>query len=134
MHDEQTSKEEGYELSDVQIKYILISGVGVVLMTFTAFVVSVFFIKYLDARGATTDFVESPLAADAQEWDIDVRLQADPPAAQRAHESDQRYRATTFGTVSQEPEIYHIPLEIALDIVAENGLPTFTSFLPTEED
>lgn len=135
MHDDEHAPEEkGYELSDVQVKVILFSGVGVVLMTFAAFVISVFFIKYLNARGASTDYVESPLAAEAQDWDLDVRLQTDPPAAQRAHKSDQRYRATTYGTVSQEPEIYHIPIETAMDIVVESGLPAFVTFLPPEEE
>ncbi len=134
MHDaDRTSEDLGYELSDVQIKIILWSGVGLVIMTFTAFVVSVFFIKYLAASGPMSDYEPSPLAGANQEWDLDVRLQVRPPATLRKFREDQAYTSTSYGTVSEEPEIYRIPIETAMDIVAEHGLPTFTSFLPSED-
>ena len=63
MHDaDQSSKDLGYELSDVQIKVILWSGVGAVIMTFVAFVVSVFFIKYLAAAGSLSEYEAPPRA------------------------------------------------------------------------
>ena len=133
MHDaDQSSKDLGYELSDVQIKVILWSGVGAVIMTFVAFVVSVFFIKYLAAAGSMSEYEASPLAGENQEWDLDVRLQPNPPAALAEHREGQNYASTTDGTLSEEPEMYHIPIETAMDIVAKNGLPTFTAFLPSE--
>ena len=133
MHDaDQSSKDLGYELSDVQIKVILWSGVGVVIMTFVTFVVSVFFIKYLAAAGSISEYEASPLAGENQEWDLDVRLQPDPPAELLEHREGQRYVSASYGTVSEEPEIYRIPIETAMDIVAKNGLPTFTAFLPSE--
>ena len=82
MHDaDQSSKDLGYELSDVQIKVILWSGVGVVIMTFVTFVVSVFFIKYLAAAGSISEYEASPLAGENQAWALDVRLQPNPPPA-----------------------------------------------------
>ena len=133
MHDaDQSSKDLGYELSDVQIKVILWSGVGVVIMTFVTFVVSVFFIKYLAAAGSISEYEASPLAGENQEWDLDVRLQPNPPAELVEHREGQRYVSASYGTVSEEPEIYRIPIETAMDIVAKNGLPTFTAFLPSE--
>lgn len=133
MHDaDHSSKELGYELSDVQIKLILWSGVGIVVMTFVAFVISVFFIKYLAAAGSMSEYRTSPLAGQHQEWDLDVRLQPNPPAHLREHIREQRYITDSYGTVSDEPRIYRIPIETAMDIVAENGLPKFTAFLPDE--
>ena len=133
MHDaDRSAKDLGYELSDVQIKVILWSGVGLVIMTFAAFVVSVFFIKYLAAGGSMSEYEVSPLAGENQEWDLKVRLQPNPPAALAEHREGQNYASTTYGTVSEEPEIYHIPIETAMDIVAKYGLPTFTAFLPSE--
>ena len=129
---DQSSKDLGYELSDIQIKVLLLSGVGLVVLTFAAFIVSVFFIKYLAASGSYSEYKASPLAGENQEWDLDVRLQPDPPADLAEHREGQAYRSTTYGTVSEEPEIYRIPIETAMDIVAENGLPTFTAFLPSE--
>ena len=127
-----SSKDLGYELSDVQIRVILWSGVGLVIMTFVAFVISVFFIKYLAASGPMTDYEASPLAGPNQEWDLDVRLQPNPPAKLQEHIGNQRYVTDSYGTVSEEPKIYRIPIETAMDIVAENGLPEFTAFLPDE--
>ncbi len=127
-----SSKDLGYELTDIHVKVILWSGVGLVIMTFVAFVVSVFFIKYLAAAGSMSDYEPSPLAGENQEWDLDVRLQPNPPAALAEHRKGQSYASTTYGIVSEEPEIYHIPIETAMDIVAKDGLPTFTAFLPSE--
>ncbi len=133
MHDaDQSSKDLGYELNDIQIKVILWSGVGLVIMTFVAFVISVFFIKYLAAAGPMTDYKPSPLAGANQEWDLDVRLQPNPPAHLRDHIREQRSVTDSYGIVSDEPRIYRIPIETAMDIVAANGLPTFTAFLPDE--
>ena len=129
---DQSSKDLGYELTDIHIKVILWSGVGVVILTFVTFVVSVFFIKYLAAAGSMSDYVPSPLAGENQEWDLDVRLQPNPPAELVEHREGQRYVSASYGTVSEEPEIYRIPIETAMDIVAKNGLPTFTAFLPSE--
>jgi len=135
MHDaDQSSKDLGYELNDIQIKVILWSGVGLVIMTFVAFVISVFFIKYLAAAGSMTDYKPSPLAGANQEWNLDVRLQPNPPAHLRGHMGSQQAVSDTYGIVSEEPKIYRIPIEKAMDIVAENGLPTFTAFLPAEAE
>ena len=133
MHDaDQSSQELGYELSDIQIRLILWSGVSLVILTLVAFVISVFFIKYLAESGSYSDYKASPLAGENQEWDLDVRLQPNPPAALLEHREGQDYASTTYGTVSEEPRIYRIPIETAMDIVAEHGLPTFTAFLPSE--
>ena len=135
MHDaDRSPKDLGYELSDIQIKVILWSGVGVVIMTFVTFVVSVFFIKYLAAAGSMSDYEASPLAGENQEWDLDVRLQPNPPAELVEHREGQSYASTTYGALSEAPEIYRIPIETAMDIVAKNGLPTFTAFLPSETE
>lgn len=129
---DRSSQDLGYELSDIQIKLILWSGVSLVILTLVSFVVSVFFIKYLAASGSYSEYKASPLAGENQVWDLDVRLQPNPPAALSEHREGQDYASTTYGTVSEEPRIYRIPIETAMDIVAENGLPTFTAFLPSE--
>ncbi len=129
---ERSSKDLGYELSDVHIKLILWWGVGLVIMTSLVFVISVFFVKYLVAAGSMSDYEASPLAGENQEWDLDVRLQPDPAGALVEHREGQNTVSSSYGTVSGEPEVYRIPIETAMDIVAKDGLPTFRVFLPSE--
>ena len=132
MADTGSSQGKGYEVSDVQMKVVLISGLLVVSMTLIAYVVSVFFIKYLAAGPAMSEFEPSPMAGEYEDWDLPVRLQVNPPAMLTEHKEDQAYISGAYGVVSDEPEIYRIPIETAMDIVSEHGLPTFTMFLPPE--
>lgn len=133
MADEHATEERGYELSDIQLKLVLISGIGLVVMTVAAYIISTFFIKYLNTRDPNTDFVAPPLAAEGQEWTSGVRLQPDPFGALDEFLEDQALVSTQYGRLSDEPEIYRIPVETALKIVAEGGLPVFEP-LPTKDE
>lgn len=117
--------EKGYEHSDIQMKVVLMFGVGTVLMTLFAYVFCTFFMKYLLAQPAMTDYKPSPMAGENQDWSSDIRLQADPFIALDEHVDAQEHASTQYSTVSDAPQIYRIPVETAIDIVAEGGLPTF---------
>jgi hypothetical protein len=121
------SQQQGYEVSDLQIKVTLWSGVAVVIMTFIAYVVSTFVVHYSNAQAPISEFNPPPVAVEAveQPFATGVRLQVDMPSALQDVRESQHERATTFGVVSAEPEIYRIPVETAIDIVAERGLPVF---------
>lgn len=134
MHDAHAPDEKGYELSDVQTKIILWFGIGTVVLSAFGFFASVFIVKYLNARDPLTEYEMSPMATEHQDWVTDFRLQPDPPGALDRHDAEQAHRSASFGVVDQDLEIYHIPVETAMDIVAERGLPKFTITIPGTEE
>ena len=119
--------DDGYEISDASVKWGLVAGVGMAVFTLIGFVVSVFFGRVLmkDDHPTISTYEKSGFAGEHNEWTSDVRLQASPPTELQEHKAQQRKRATTYGTVSESPEIYHIPLSAAIDHVAEHGLPVW---------
>lgn len=120
-------KQVGYEVSDVQIKIILIAGLAVVIMTAVAYVVGTFTTKYFRAQPAIGSYRPTPVVLEehGQPWNLRTRLQVDPPRAWVEFNSEQKQAADTFGVMSEKPEIYKIPVETAMQIVAEKGLPKF---------
>jgi hypothetical protein len=132
MHNESNhvaNPDDGYEISDVKVKVVLIAGVAMVIFTLISFAVSFMYGKVLtaDSRAAVSNYTPSALAEEHNEWNSDVRLQANPAAALKDHNAEQHLRSIGFGAVSESPAIYHIPLDEALDLVAEQGLPVWTA-------
>ena len=121
------SKELGYEVSDVQVKLILVSGLAVVIMTAIAYAAGTFVVKYVRAQEPIGTYRATPVALEEQNkpWDLPTRLQVDPPRALREFKGEQKQTENSYGVVSAEPEIYRIPVEAAMKIVAEKGLPKF---------
>lgn len=128
MHNESThvpNPDDGYEISDVKVKVILIAGVGMVAFTLLSFAVSFMYGKVLNSETHEdiSEYTQSELAGEHNEWESAVRLQPDPPAELSVHKAEQRHLSTTSGIVSESPEIYRIPIEDALKHVAEHGFP-----------
>ncbi len=126
-HGHGTPEQKGYEVSDVQVKTLLYAGLGVVIMTAVAYVVGTFTTKYFRAQPAIGDYRATPVALEEQDkpWDLPTRLQVDLPGALVEFRAEQNQAANSFGVVSEQPEIYRIPVETAMKIVAEKGLPKF---------
>lgn len=127
MHDDATSKSTSYEMTDANAVGIV--AVGVVLFGFVACTA---FIGYYvlgwstAARPAMTDYEKSPLASEHEAWATDVRLQSHLAVDFHTFESSTGAILDQYGTVSESPEVYHIPIETAMEIIAHNGkLPIF---------
>ncbi len=126
-HGHAPSSNQGYEPSDIQLKIVVWSGVAVVIMTFVAYVVSTFVVHYVNAQPPISDVTPTPMAVEQRSLPFapGVRLQVSVESALKEVRAAQHEEATTYGVVSAEPEIFRIPVETAMDIVAERGLPAF---------
>lgn len=136
-HGHHITEQKGYETSDIQVKWILFSGLVVVAITFAGYVVGTITTRFYRAQPPIGDYRATPVALEEQDkdWTLPVRLQVDPPRALTEFERDQLTATMGFGVVSEEPEIYRIPVETAMKIVAERGLPAFPKVAaPAEGD
>ena len=132
MHKESThvaNPDDGYEVTDVKVSLILVAGVLMVIFTGISFAVSLVYGKILnaDTHADISDYEQSELATEHNEWTSDVRLQSSPGAELNALKAEQHLIAMGTGTVSESPAIYYISIEDAIDHVAEHGLPTWTA-------
>lgn len=126
-HGNQSSQDIGYELSDIQIKAIIFSGVAVVILTAGAYFFGIFFAKYFNAREPITTYEQLPVAETAgpEPFPTGTRLQVDSPRALAELKAEQAQVSEEYAVISDTPEIYRIPVDVAVDLVAEQGLPTF---------
>ena len=119
--------EDGFELQDVSVKIILISGVFMVVFTLGCYFVSFMFTKMLVAedRATVSNYEAPPTAVDHNDWSTGVRLQPNPPVELAEHANAQHTASTSFEKLSESPEIYRLPINVTLDHVAKHGLPVW---------
>lgn len=122
-----------YEPTDVSISLALIIAVILVVSTALAFLAGYFALGAARAKPAATDFEPSPLVEPRQDFAQGPRLQKDPRDELNAHLAETRPALNQYGVVSENPEIYHFPIEDAIDHIAEHGLPEFTPLGQTQE-
>ncbi|PCJ64438.1 MAG: hypothetical protein COA73_04025 [Candidatus Hydrogenedentota bacterium] len=126
------STELGYEVSDVNVKGIILSGVAMVISCVIAFVFSIFVAKSMkdgDWGARLSDVDVSPLLEGQEvihnEWVSGVRLEAKPGVLVGELNAEAHAELNTMGTQSESPLIYRIPVDQAIDLVVEHGLPNF---------
>jgi hypothetical protein len=112
----------GHERTDAHVRPLVLflallalgCGIALLLMrwTFDAF----------ERSAAKRDEPGHPLASDHQQAPA-PRLQADPPAENAAFEARQRELLTTYGWLDPDGGVVRLPVERALELVLEEGLP-----------
>ena len=112
----------GYEKSDLKPKPIVIFGVILTLVTILALVASYGMIRFLgwwDRPRLETP--ASPLATRAVP--SEPRLQVEAPTELKGLQATEQEVLTSYGWVSKEAGIARIPIERAMQLVLERGLP-----------
>lgn len=117
----------GFEQSDANIKAVF--GVGIAVLIFTlccAVVINVLY-SYLDERGSRR--VVQPKTERAKDEprvvnDHEPPLQESPEADMRAWRAKEEARLRSYGWVSKEKGVVHIPIERAMKLTLERGLPS----------
>lgn len=131
MHDEHQHRPVGdtnYEPTDAHVLPLVIVGALLAAVTAVAFLVGYFMLKYSTARPAATDYVASPLDPGRQPWDTDLRLQDAPQVDLQEYVRTELPALHEYGVISDQPEIYHFPIDVAIDYVVDHGLPEFEPF------
>ncbi len=130
MSEHDTGGDATYELTDVKAKMAVIGGIACCVLCAFSFLVGYFVMKYFTSgRDDMSEFVVSPLAGESQ-WETDIRLQVNLPEDYAEHKRVQERSLTEYDVISESPDIFQVPIEVAIEWVAEEGLPTIES-LPT---
>jgi hypothetical protein len=116
-----------HEESDVNIRAVLGFGAGLIVVTAVVYVFIFGLFKYFDARENVKGVAEYPLAAaEGRREPPEPRLQTNPRqdfADLRAKEDE---LLESYGWVDKNAGIVRIPIDAAMKLTLERGLPTRT--------
>ena len=117
------NEDVAHEHSDFNLRLILLSGVGiVVLMGISAVAMWVLF-NVLDRQAAVNDPPLSPLALPAGQLPPVPRLLTNEPATLEKFREMEAKALETYGWVDQASGVAHIPIDEAKKKLLDRGLP-----------
>jgi hypothetical protein len=114
----------GYEVRDVRMRPILLAGAGLGVAVVLVQVGMWLLFQNLSAREALRAASDRPLAAELRRAQPpEPRLQTSPRDDLVALHAWEDRALTTYGIVDGQAGIVRIPIERAMDLIAERGLP-----------
>jgi len=117
-----TDVRRGYELSDLNPRFIAMFGIGLVVAVAVAVIVTSLFMRYRAFQHARQ---ETPVPRLAREREItpEPRLQVDAPKELRQMRAAEDAALSSYGWVDKDAGIVKIPVDRAMEILAKKGLP-----------
>jgi len=113
-----------HEHSDVNIKAILTFAVGLLAVAVVIHLLIWVLFRYFEGREARRVERQFPLAAtEGQRLPPEPRLQINPREDLRALREAEEQVLTTYGWVDRNAGIVRIPIEEAMKLVVQRGLP-----------
>jgi len=112
----------GYEHRDAKLRPLVVGT----LATFALMTFAMFAMRFLlGALDRSTDAARPAAHALAEERQMPPapRLQLDPPRDLDEHRRRMTRHATSYGWLDEEAGVVHIPVERAMELVAQRGLP-----------
>ncbi len=116
----------GHEQSDAEPRPIAVFEVTLVTWIVVAFGLMTGLFYYFTHREARLDQSRSPLA-EGRRLPPEPRLQARPATDIERLRADENTRLSGYAWVDEDQQLVRIPIERAMDAIAERGLPTRTS-------
>jgi hypothetical protein len=123
MH-EASSREPAYEKRDVHVRPLFMFGGGLVLLSVIVLLLMGWMFGYFEVREARVDVPESPLLSQAGEPPPEPRLQVTPYDDLGLIRAEEETSLNSYGWVDRGAGIAKIPIERAMDLLTQKGLPT----------
>jgi len=113
----------GYERTDANTRYLAAFAVGLVgLMLVGMFAMRLMYVQMAEYQ-ETHDPVLSPLAAELPKDPPDPRLQVAPAVDLKQVLAAEEEKLNSYGWVEPNAGVVRIPVERAMELVVERGLP-----------
>jgi hypothetical protein len=117
-----TDLQASYELSDLRPGYIAFFGIGLSVVLVISVVIASLIVHYKTVQHARQD-TPIPRLAREREATPEPRLQVDAQNELRQMRAAEEAALNSYGWVDKDAGIVKIPVERAMDILAEKGLP-----------
>ena len=126
MADYQFSPVHDHERTDAHVKPLVIILIAMGLTIAASFVFTVGLFEFFVQRAQSLDRVPSPVKV-ADELPGGARLQVVPGLDLRELRAAEEDRLNGYGWVDEGGRVVHIPIEKAIDVLIEKGLPSRTA-------
>lgn len=113
-----------HEISDVNVRPLAWVGVGLAVLVVISIVAMRGLFAFLDRQQARDDTAPSPMMSQRPQQPPEPRLQTTPVPNRRLIVEQENKRLTTYGWVDPKGGVVRIPVEQAMKLLAERGLPT----------
>ena len=113
----------GHEERDVTFKYIAGAGIGLFVLIIASVIGMRLLFDFYLAREIRSSPAANPLAASRPQEPPAPRLQPKPIEQLQRLRSEENVTLGSYGWVDRSQGIVRIPIERAMDLVAERGLP-----------
>ncbi len=123
MHENHTpnAPQRGYETQDLSVRAISVFGIVLALGLIAALAVTAWMFGWFESRAVRQDIASPPMAV-TNAAPKEPKLQVDAPKDLKALRAIEHERLTTYGWASKETGLGRIPIDRAMDIIAERGL------------
>jgi hypothetical protein len=113
----------GHESSDVSIAHLLQFGAGLAVLTAFTFLSIGWMFSYLEKGMARSDVQPSGLS-DVEQHPPEPRLQIDPTQELKRLVEMEASLLNSYGWVDSQAGVVRIPIERAIQLLLEKGLPS----------
>ena len=113
----------GHETSDVNIRKILAVGSGLLLLTFLSMLAMVWVFDYMEQRQAGQDTPVPDFAVN-RPLPPEPRLQVTPSQDLQAIRSAEDAELNSYGWVDKDQGVVRIPIDRAMELLLQHGLPS----------
>jgi hypothetical protein len=111
----------GHETSDVHPKAIGLFALGLTLMVALVLPLLSWAYWQLESSARKADPLQNPLASD--QTPPLPRLQVDPTGELIQIRREESERLSSYGWIDRQSKVVHIPIQSAMNLVAEQGFP-----------
>jgi hypothetical protein len=115
--------EPRHESYALHVRPLVLFGVGLAVLTVVSFLLMGRLFHYFDARQTALDVPVSPLAADRHP-PPEPHLQIAPHKDLRKLRESEEAILHSYGWVNRDTGLVRIPIDRAIELLAERGLPT----------
>ena len=112
-----------HETSDVHVRPLAWLGVGLAALIVISMVAVKGVFEFLDRQQARSDVAPPPMMIQRPQQPPEPRLQTTPVPNRRLIVEQESKRLTTYGWVDPKSGIVRIPVDHAMKLLAERGLP-----------
>jgi hypothetical protein len=117
--------QRNYEVSDAKIRSIAVSGVLLAAVAITAMVAMKGLFGFFQSQRDQAEVAQSPISAETQPLE-GPRLRILPEIDLQKFNARADSIANSYGWVVQEARVVRIPIERAMELTLERGLPVRT--------
>lgn len=112
-----------HETSDVHVRPLAWLGVGLAVLVVISIVAMKGVFEFLDRQQAQNDVAPPPMMTQRPQQPPEPRLQTTPVPNRKLIVEQENKQLTTYGWVNTKSGVVRIPVDQAMKLLAERGLP-----------